>query len=133
MQHLLIMGEHFCASAERRVLDGCGRLDNQVFQELHWGLELLLKAFLRSRGWSDARCRVEIRHDITKALSACEREGLAGVDARARRFVTSFAPFSRAHRVRDFVEVGAAGWSASAAVAAIAPLRRAILGQSVAE
>ena len=43
MQHLRSMGENFCASAER--LDGGDRdrTDEHIFQNLHWGLELLLK------------------------------------------------------------------------------------------
>ncbi|KAF0122268.1 MAG: lytic transglycosylase [Xanthobacteraceae bacterium] len=31
-------------------------------------IELSLKLFLQFRGWSDERCRLEIRHDLTKAL-----------------------------------------------------------------
>lgn len=40
--------------------------------------ELALKAFLASQGWSDDRCRRDIRHDLEKGLaSACEA-GLGG-------------------------------------------------------
>ena len=31
--------------------------------------ELVLKAFLLSQGWTDDRCRREIRHDLEKALT----------------------------------------------------------------
>lgn len=36
-------------------------------------VELVLKAFLLTQGWSDDRCRREIRHDLEKGL-ACARE-----------------------------------------------------------
>jgi hypothetical protein len=105
------MGENFCASAER--LDGGDRdrTDEHIFQNLHWGLELLLKAYLHQRGWSDARCIAEVRHDLAKALAACEREGLEGIDHEIRAFLQALSPFSRVHRVREFVEAGAAGWT----------------------
>ncbi|MEW6438895.1 MAG: hypothetical protein AB1508_17195 [Pseudomonadota bacterium] len=111
MQHLRSMGENFCASAER--LDGGDRdrTDEHIFQNLHWGLELLLKAYLHQRGWSDARCIAEVRHDLAKALAACEREGLEGIDHEIRAFLQALSPFSRVHRVREFVEAGAAGWT----------------------
>ena len=38
--------------------------------------ELVLKAFLLSRGWSDERCRRDIRHDLVKALAFAQAEGL---------------------------------------------------------
>ncbi|WP_232824516.1 hypothetical protein [Blastomonas sp. UPD001] len=84
VQHLRSMGGNFCASAER--FDGTdgGRTDEHVFQNLHWGLELLLKAYLHHRGWTDARCIADVRHDLGKALAACEREGLEGIDPEIR-------------------------------------------------
>jgi len=126
VRHLRSMGENFCASAER--FDGTdgGRTDEHVFQNLHWGLELLLKAYLHHRGWSDARCIADVRHDPGKALAACEREGLEGLDPEIRAFLQALSPFSRVHRVAEFVEAGAAGWTAADAITVSTRLRKAL-------
>lgn len=41
--------------------------------------ELVLKAFLLTRGWSDDRCRREIRHDLEKGLAYVELAGLKNI------------------------------------------------------
>lgn len=66
MQHLLGMGERFCKTAERLAQSETPSRDEDVFQNLHWGLELVLKAYLHSRDWDDARCIAEVRHDIAR-------------------------------------------------------------------
>ncbi len=38
--------------------------------------ELVLKAFLVAQGWSDDRCRREVRHDLEKALTIASSAGL---------------------------------------------------------
>jgi hypothetical protein len=38
--------------------------------------ELVLKAFLVTKGWSDERCRRDIRHDLEKALGFAMTAGL---------------------------------------------------------
>lgn len=38
--------------------------------------ELVLKAFLLTQGWSDDRCRREIRHDLEKGLACARAAGL---------------------------------------------------------
>lgn len=38
--------------------------------------ELVLKAFLLAKGWSDHRCRRDIRHDLEKALASARAAGL---------------------------------------------------------
>ncbi|MCA0276201.1 MAG: hypothetical protein LCH86_09365 [Proteobacteria bacterium] len=38
--------------------------------------ELVLKAFLVAQGWSDDRCRREIRHDLEKGLACALAAGL---------------------------------------------------------
>ena len=38
--------------------------------------ELALKAFLLTQGWTDDRCRREIRHDLEKALTCAQAAGL---------------------------------------------------------
>lgn len=46
-------------------------------------VELGLKAYLSSKGWSDDRCRQDIRHDLERGLaSACEA-GMVGTDELA--------------------------------------------------
>lgn len=74
-----------------------------------WGLELVLKAYLQTRGWDDERCSVLVRHDLAKALAACDQSGLLGVSDDHRAFVADFSPFARVHQVDAFVKPGAAG------------------------
>lgn len=38
--------------------------------------ELALKAFLVAQGWSDDRCRRDVRHDLEKALASAKEAGL---------------------------------------------------------
>lgn len=38
--------------------------------------ELALKAFLVAQGWSDDRCRRDVRHDLEKALAFARAAGL---------------------------------------------------------
>lgn len=38
--------------------------------------ELVLKAFLVAKGWSDDRCRRDVRHDLEKALAFAQAMGL---------------------------------------------------------
>jgi hypothetical protein len=49
--------------------------------------ELALKAFLVAHGWSDDRCRRDVRHDLEKALAFGKASGLkvvAGLDSVVR-------------------------------------------------
>lgn len=39
-------------------------------------VELVLKAFLLAQGWTDDRCRREIRHDLEKGLASAQAAGL---------------------------------------------------------
>lgn len=81
------------------------------FQALHWGLELILKAYLHGSGWTDARCKAELGHDIARALAACEQAGLSDMEGDARAFVAALSPFSKKHQVTEFVALGAAGYT----------------------
>src|SRR3546814_21052129 len=38
--------------------------------------ELVLKAYLLAKGWSDDRCRRDIRHDLEQALASARAAGL---------------------------------------------------------
>jgi hypothetical protein len=65
-------GEGFLPSARA---DDCidGR---QVCHGSAIAAELVLKAFLLAKGWSDHRCRRDIRHDLEKALASARAAGL---------------------------------------------------------
>jgi hypothetical protein len=120
------MGARFCVSAARSDLP-FGRIrDEDVFQNLHWGLELLLKAFLQARGWTDERCKDEVGHDLNAGLEACEREGLEHVDPRVRALLAALSQYSSRHRVMEFVAAGARGWTAGEAIAASTKLEGAL-------
>lgn len=67
VQHLIDMGERFCLTAQQLCSDDSRLRDEAVFQNLAWGLELVLKAFLHRRCWDDARCIRALRHDLSRA------------------------------------------------------------------
>ena len=126
LKHLHDMGERFCAIAKQSDQMNDRLRDEHVFQNLHWGLELLLRAFLQTRGWTDERCMVEIKHDLRAGLEVCESEGLEGSKQRARSLLAALSPYSRCHRVAEFVAAGAGGWTAKEAIAASAELEDAL-------
>ena len=125
VQHLWEMGGRFCDSADQSTEDGDLRCDKHVFQNLHWGLEILLKSFLHAHGWTEASCIAEIGHDLEKALAACVGAGL-NVDPEARSFIADLSRYSRSHRVAEFVDAGADGWTAPTAIKIGRRLRTAI-------
>ena len=100
--------------------------DEHVFQSLNWGLELVLKAYLHNQGWTDARCRAELGHDIALALAACERAGLTAIDANARALVAALSPFSKKHRVAEFLTLGAGGYTSCQAYEAANAIAQAV-------
>lgn len=109
------MGLRLCETAER---PGFHCPDEHVFQNVHWGLELVLKAYLRARGWADARCIADIRHDIALSLAVCEQEGLKSIDDQTRALIRALSPFSRRHGIAEFVSTGAGGYAAAQAIVA---------------
>jgi hypothetical protein len=115
VSHLYGMGRRFCDAAAQPVGQA---VSEHAFQNTHWGLELVLKAFLVDRGWTDERCRTTVRHDIALALAACEEEGLAGVEEASRALVQALSPFSERRQVAEFVEGGAKGFTSKHAIAA---------------
>lgn len=115
VEHLLSMGCRFCETAALPVGHAA---DEHIFQNVHWGLELVLKAYLHAHGWTDERCITKVRHDIAFALAACQREGLRSIDDRSRSFVEALSPFSKIHRVAEFVAARAGDYSADQAIAA---------------
>lgn len=58
---------------------GNGTGTEPVLHTIACGLELSLKAVLLAAGWNDERTRLELRHSLTKALTACEGAGFKAV------------------------------------------------------
>lgn len=68
----LANGEGFlpsAASADRREA-------REICYAIAIAAELALKAFLVAQGWSDDRCRRDVRHDLEKALAFAKAAGL---------------------------------------------------------
>lgn len=72
-------------------LPGADTVDRGDAREICYAIaiatELVLKAFLVARGWSDDRCRWDIRHDLEKALAFAKAAGVkavAGLDGIVR-------------------------------------------------
>ncbi len=83
MLQMLEMAERFCDSAQNALHDSNPCNEEVVLQNVGYAAELGLKALLRANGWSDDRCRSEVRHDLVKALRAAESVGLALQDSLA--------------------------------------------------
>lgn len=115
VNHLYGMGRRFCAAAARPVAHAA---TEHTFQNIHWGLEVVLKAYLTDHGWTDERCITEIRHDIALALAACEEEGLADIEDGSRALVQALSPLSKRHQVAEFVKGGANGFTPKQAITA---------------
>ena len=64
-------------------------------------IELSLKSFLQFQGWSDERCRLEIRHDLTRALDAAARLGFRPNRPDLPLLVAILSPYYCRHRIRD--------------------------------
>lgn len=47
------MGEGFCETAKQALQAQLSRDDEAILQNLQWGLELVLKAYLHTHGWDD--------------------------------------------------------------------------------
>ncbi len=72
-----------------------------LFHRIACAIELSLKSFLQFRGWSDERCRLEIRHDLTKALDAAARLGFRPNRPDLPPLVAILSPYYCRHRIRD--------------------------------
>ena len=72
-----------------------------LFHRIACAIELSLKSFLQFRGWSDERCRLEIRHDLTKALDAAARLGFRPSRPDLHPLVAILSPYYCRHRIRD--------------------------------
>lgn len=99
-EHLLENAAGFLAGARRLSRDD--RHSREVlFHHIAIAIELSLKSFLQFRGWSDERCRLEIRHDLTKALDAAEGLGFHPSYPALHPLLTILSPYYCRHRIRD--------------------------------
>lgn len=99
-EHLLKNAAGFLAGAQHQSRD-----DNHsreiLLHQIACAIELSLKSFLQSRGWSDEQCRLEIRHDLTKALDAAEELGFRPSYPDLHPLVAILSPYYCRHRIRD--------------------------------
>jgi len=94
----LANGEGFLTGADRADREGAG----EICYAIAIATELALKAFLVAQGWSDDRCRRDVRHDLQKALVFAEAAGLktvAGLDG----IVTVLNAYYPKHAFDSFV------------------------------
>lgn len=98
-RHLLDNALGFAASARQTASMPGRHAGELVLQSLGNAIELSLKSILQARGWSDDRCRREIRHDLVEALAAAEDLGFRPSDPALAPLVALLSPFQRTHRM----------------------------------
>ena len=99
-EHLLENAAGFLAGAQ--LLSRDDRHAREILlHHIACAIELSLKSFLQFRGWSDERCRLEIRHDLTKALDAAARLGFRPSRPDLPRLIAVLSPYYCRHRIRD--------------------------------
>ena len=99
-EHLLENAAGFLAGAQ--LLSRDDRHSREILlHHIACAIELSLKSFLRFRGWSDERCRLEIRHDLTKALDAAEGLGFHPSYPDLPLLVAILSRYYCRHRIRD--------------------------------
>ena len=99
-EHLLKNAAGFLAGAQHLSRDN-NHSREIVLHQIACASELSLKSFLQSRGWSDEQCRLEIRHDLTKALDAAARLGFRPSRPDLPRLIAVLSPYYCRHRIRD--------------------------------
>lgn len=99
-KHLLENAAGFLAGAQ--LLSRDDRHSREILlHHIACAIELSLKSFLQLRGWSDERCRLEIRHDLTKALNAAEALGFHPSYPDLHSLLAVLSPYYCRHRIRD--------------------------------
>ena len=89
----LVMADHV-AEPEARL---CGE---PLLQNVGYALELGLKALLVERGWDDDRCRIEVRHDIAKALGEAAKVGFVPAHPDLAALIATISPYYKRHGKR---------------------------------
>lgn len=116
---LLATGEEFLPSPERAETGD----PRDTCYKTAIAAELGLKAYLSSQGWSDDRCRRDVRHDLEKGLShACE----AGLDAATDALADAVAVLNAYYPRHAFDRFDGDAAFASRARAAVAGLLDAV-------
>ena len=99
-EHLLENAAGFLAGAQ--LLSRDDRHSHEILlHHIACAVELSLKSFLQFRGWRDERCRLEIRHDLSKALDAAEGLGFHPSSPDLHPLVAILSPYYCRHRIRD--------------------------------
>ena len=99
-EHLLENAARFLAGAQHLFRDD--RQSREIlFHHIAIAIELSLKSFLQFRGWSDERCRLEIRHDLTKALDAADGLGFRPSYPDLHPLLAILSPYYCRHRIGD--------------------------------
>lgn len=99
-RHLLENAVQFAAGA-RSAASRHRDFSGIMLQHVGIAIELSLKSFLQNHGWSDERCRLELRHDLVKALAAARKLGLRPSDPGLARIVAVLFPFYRRHATAE--------------------------------
>jgi len=100
-EHLLENAAGFLAGAQHLSRDDDRHSREILIHQIACAIELSLKSFLQFRGWSDERCRLEIRHDLTKALDAAEGLGFHPSYPDLHSLLAILSPYYCRHRIRD--------------------------------
>jgi len=99
-RHLLENAVEFAAGA-RSAASRHRDFHGIMLQHVGIAIELALKSFLQSHGWSDERCRLELRHDLAKALEAARKLGLRPSDSDLTRMVAVLSFFYQRHATAE--------------------------------
>ena len=77
--------------------------------------ELALKAYLLDRGISDDWNRINIRHDLVKALKCARRAGLVRTPCGLDQLAALLSPYYQTHRIADMPGevIGEVSWTAA--------------------
>ncbi|OPF90474.1 hypothetical protein I8G32_02315 [Rhodopseudomonas palustris] len=106
----LVMADHV-AEPEARL---CGE---PLLQNVGYALELGLKALLVERGWDDDRCRIEVRHDIAKALGEAAKVGFVPAHPDLAALIATISPYYKRHGLSELVATGGLAMSPDQALA----------------
>lgn len=96
-QTFMTTADHFLELASDKAADA--KMAEVVLGSCCYALELILKAYLLSRGRSDAWNTEHIRHDLAAALREATFFGLPDDDARLGRFIAVVREAYRHHQL----------------------------------
>ncbi len=116
--HLLENAARFLLGAQHLSSSDDRHSREIVLHHVACAIELSLKAFLRLRGWSDDRCRHEIRHDLTKALKVAGGLGLRPSHPDLPELAAVLSPYYCHHRIDELAAHAPASLSLQTAIEA---------------